>query len=188
LQTKIAFKLIVLTMVRTGELIAAKWSEIDFMKQLWRIPADRMKMGQEHIVPLSRQVIRLFQEVNKLNGDSEYVFPNRNRPTSHISENTLIYALYRLGYHSRATVHGFRATASTILHEQGFRADVIERQLSHGERNSVRAAYNHAQYLKERTEMMQHYSDFVEAEGWRGEALYGRASQKRSGKLELISP
>jgi len=163
LQTKLGLELLILTFVRSGELRGAKWEEIDFDKAEWRIPAERMKMKEIHIVPLSRQAIGILKELHRLNGSWPHVFPSRTKPeTSHISENTLLYALYRMGYHGQATTHGFRATASTILNEKGFRADVIERQLAHGERNKVRRAYNHAQYLPERIEMMQHWADFID--------------------------
>jgi integrase len=124
-----------------------------------------MKMRQEHIVPLSRQAVKVLKQLQPLTGQWKHVFPNQHRPTGQMSENTILYALYRMGYHSRATGHGFRSTASTILNEQGFRPDVIERQLAHGERSSVRAAYNHAQYLPERREMMQWWADFLDGLG-----------------------
>jgi integrase len=161
LQTRLAFNLLLLTFVRTGELRGARWEEIDFEKSEWRIPAERMKMRDPHIVPLSTQAIAVLQELKPISGDREHVFPNRNKPMASISENTLLYALYRLGYHSRATPHGFRATASTILNENGFRSDIIERQLAHAERNKVRASYNHAQYLPERREMMQWWGNYL---------------------------
>jgi integrase len=160
-QTILGFKLLILTFVRTGELRGAKWEEIDFDKSEWRIPAERMKMKEQHIVPLSTQSLLILKELQTLNGFREYIFPNRNKPLTFISENTLLYALYRMGYHSRATPHGFRATASTILNEHGFRPDVIERQLAHAERNKVRASYNHAQYLPERRQMMQWWADYL---------------------------
>lgn len=162
LQTKLGLKLLILTFVRTKELRGARWEEIDFAKKEWRIPAERMKMRDKHIVPLSDQAIGLFEQLYELNGHREHVLPNRNRPVTYISENTLIYAIYRMGYHSRTTAHGFRATASTILNEHGFRADVIERQLAHAERNNVRASYNHAQYLAERREMMQWWANYLD--------------------------
>jgi integrase len=121
-----------------------------------------MKVREQHIVPLSNKVLELFRTQQQISHNCEYIFPNRNRPTTCMSENTVLYALYRMGYHKRATGHGFRATASTILNEHGFKSDVIERQLAHGERNKVRAAYNHAQYLAERREMMQWWSDFID--------------------------
>ena len=163
LQTKLAFKLLMLTFTRTGEIRGARWEEIDFERKEWRIPAHRMKMGELHIVPLSAQAIDVLKELHPINGQREYLFPNRNKPMTFISENTLLYAIYRMGYHSRTTVHGFRATASTILNEHGFKPDVIERQLAHSERNKVRASYNHAQYLAERKEMMQWWDDYLGA-------------------------
>lgn len=161
-QTKLALRLLLLTFVRTNELRGAQWTEIDWNKAEWRIPAERMKMKELHIVPLSKQTIAVLRELEQQTGHRTYVFPNQQNPAKFMSENTMLYALYRMGYHSRATGHGFRSTASTILNEHGFRADVIERQLAHGERNSVRAAYNHAQYLGERREMMQWWADYLE--------------------------
>lgn len=130
-QTKIALKLALLTFVRTTELRGAKWEEIDFKKAEWRIPAERMKMKVEHIVPLSKQALKAFKELQSLNGHREFVLPNRIKPSKFISENTLLFAMYRMGYRGVATTHGFRGTASTILNENNFRSDVIERQLAH---------------------------------------------------------
>jgi integrase len=171
LQTRLALRLLLLTFVRTVELRGAQWPEIDFDNAEWRIPAERMKMRELHIVPLSRQAVAVLREMEKLTGGKQtknpvdephYIFPNQNKPNTYISENTMLYALYRMGYHSRATGHGFRSTASTILNENGFAPDVIERQLAHDERNKVRAAYNHAQYLPERRKMMQWWADYLD--------------------------
>lgn len=163
LQTKLGLKLLILTFVRSGELRGAKWEEINFEKAEWRIPAERMKMKEPHIVPLSKQAFSILQQLKQVNGSRPFIFPNSNKPNAHfISENTLLYALYRMGYHSLTTVHGFRATASTILNEHSFSSDVIERQLAHGERNKVRRAYNHAQYLPERRLMMQWWADHLD--------------------------
>lgn len=162
-QTQLAWKFMVLTFVRTTELRGAEWTEIDLEKAEWRIPAERMKMRDPHIVPLASQAITVLKALLLITGHREHVFPNANRPMTFISENTLLYALYRMGYHSRATTHGFRATASTILNEHGFRPDVIERQLAHTERNKVRAAYNHAQYLPDRRQMMQWWADHLDS-------------------------
>ncbi len=139
-----------------------QWQEIDWHKAEWRIPATRMKMKQLHLVPLSRQAIAVLRELEQLSGSRQYIFPNLHNPATFMSENTMLFALYRMGYHSRATGHGFRSTASTILNERGFRPDVIERQLAHSERNTVRAAYNHAQYLPERRKMMQWWADYLD--------------------------
>lgn len=162
LQTKLALQFLLLTFVRTGELRGARWDEINFDKAEWRIPADRMKMRETHVVPLSKQSASLLRELEKLTGQWDYVFANQHKPSGFMSENTMLYALYRMGYHSKATGHGFRATASTILNEHGFAPSVIERQLAHAERNEVRAAYNHAQYLPERRKMMQWWADYLD--------------------------
>lgn len=159
--TKVALELLVLTFVRPGELRAAKWKEFDFDAKEWRIPAERMKMKEEHVVPLVDQSIKLLESIKLLTGNYEYVFPGYHDFRKPMSENTLTYAIRkRLGFD--ATAHGFRTVASTVLNEAGFRFDVIERQLAHAERNKVRAAYNKAQYLSERREMMCWWADFIE--------------------------
>ncbi|NDE89539.1 MAG: DUF4102 domain-containing protein [Alphaproteobacteria bacterium] len=160
--TKLALRLIILTFLRTTELRGAKWEEFDFEKAEWRIPAERMKMKETHIVPLAKQAVVILEQLKKLNEKSEFVFPARSNAFKCMSNNTMLFALYRMGYHSQTTVHGFRSTASTILNELGYRSDVIERQLSHGERNKIRAAYNHAQYLPERRTMMQGWADYLD--------------------------
>jgi integrase len=161
--TQLAIRFTLLTFVRTGEVRGAEWSEFDFDKKEWRIPAERMKMRDKHIVPLSTQVLEVLEEIRPYSGKSQYIFPNQNNDNKCMSENTMLYALYRMGYHSRTTIHGFRGTASTLLNENGFKPDVIERQLAHAERNGVRAAYNHAEYLSERRALMQWWSDFVDS-------------------------
>jgi integrase len=162
LQTKLALKLLLLTFVRTIELRGAEWSEINFDAAEWRIPASRMKMRDPHIVPLSKQALEVLRELQRHNGNRQYLFPNQHKPSIFMSENTMLFALYRMGYHSRTTGHGFRATASTILNENGFPSDAIERQLAHAERSKVRAAYNHAQYLPQRRTMMQWWADYID--------------------------
>ena len=162
-QTKIATKLLMITFVRTIELRGARWEEINFDKAEWRIPAERMKMRKPHIVPLSKQAIALFRQQQQSTGNYDFVFPNRNRPTTYISENTILYAIYRMGYHNRTTAHGFRGTASTILHESGLFDSVhIERQLAHGERNQSKGSYDHSQHLAKRAEMMQWWGDYID--------------------------
>jgi integrase len=163
-QTKLAVQMLMHTFVRTTELRGATWDEIDFGKAEWRITAERMKMRRPHIVPLSKQVLEMLQELQQLNGTWQYVFPQEHKPIKHMSENAVLYALYRMGYHNRTTGHGFRHTASTILNENGFNADHIERQLAHVEGNKVRGAYNHAQYLPERRKMMQWWSNYVDGQ------------------------
>lgn len=159
-QTRLALQMLAHTFVRTSELINSEWVEFDIDNALWVIPATRMKMKTEHIVPLTDNVIKLLNEVKQLSGHSKYLFPGRN-PQKPISNNTLLFALYRLGYKGRMTGHGFRAVASTILNESGFNPDVIERQLAHCERNEVRGAYNRAEYLKDRAKLMQWWSDYL---------------------------
>lgn len=163
LQTKLALKFLLLTFVRTGELRGAEWTEINFSKAEWRIPAERMKMREQHVVPLSTQAIAVLRDLQARTGNRQFVFPNQHKPMGCMSENTILFALYDMGYRFKATGHGFRATASTILNENGFAPDVIERQLAHCERNKVRAAYNHAQYLAERRKMMQWWGDYIES-------------------------
>lgn len=162
LQTKLALRLLVLTFVRSGELRAAEWTEFNLEAAEWRIPAERMKMRAPHIVPLSRQALEALDQLKKLTGKGRFLFPNQSKSDACMSENTMLYALYRMGYHSRATGHGFRATASTILNEQGWKADAIERQLAHAERNKVRAAYHRSEYLDERQRMMQGWADYLD--------------------------
>ena len=140
-QTQLALKLLAHTFVRTNELIGAEWGEFDIDAALWIIPAGRMKMKTEHVVPLSAESITILEELKAIGGGNRFVFPGRNRDKP-ISNNTLLFALYRLGYKGKMTGHGFRAVASTALNEMGFRPDVIERQLAHCERNEIRGAYN----------------------------------------------
>ncbi len=162
-QTILGLKFALHTFVRTSELRFAKWDEFENLETdeaLWRIPAERMKMRKEHLVPISGPVKRILEELKEISNRSSFVFPSETKKGV-ISENTLIYAMYRMGYHSRATVHGFRGTASTVLNENDYNADWIERQLAHYEGNSVRAAYNSAQYLKQRRMMMEWWSDHL---------------------------
>ena len=164
--TAIALRLMLLTFVRTVELRGARWGEIDLDRAQWRIPAERMKMREPHIVPLSRQAMGLLRELHLHTGQSEMLFPNFRDPKNCMSTGTLNAALTRMGFSGKGTIgfsaHGFRATASTILNEAGFRPDVIERQLAHTERNQVRASYNQAQYLEERRTMMQQWADMID--------------------------
>jgi len=165
LQTELALRLLCLTFVRTNELVGAQWSEIsnlDGAEPTWTIPAERMKMKEEHVVPLSRQAVEVLRDLRAIAGDSPYVFPGRSRDKP-ISNNTLLFALYRLGYKGKMTGHGFRAVASSLLNEAGYRPDVIERQLAHKERNAVRGAYNRAEYLPERRKMMQQWASMIDA-------------------------
>ena len=162
--TRVALKLMILLFVRTRELIEAKWEELDLENAIWRIPAERMKLRVEHLVPLPQQALALFDELKQFRGESEYVFPGDINPKRPMSNNTLLYGgIYRMGYRSRATIHGFRSLASSILNESGkWNPDAIERQLAHSEKDQVRAAYNRANYLQERKQIMQWYADHLD--------------------------
>ncbi|MES9949343.1 MAG: integrase arm-type DNA-binding domain-containing protein [Candidatus Thiodiazotropha sp.] len=161
--TRCALQLAPLVFVRPGELRHAEWSEIDLDKAEWRIPAKKMKMSTVHLVPLSTQAITILNEIKPLTGHGKYVFPGVRSNKRPMSENTITGALRRLGYASgEMTGHGFRSMASTILNEQGWHKDAIERQLAHMERNSIRAAYNYAEYLPERIKMMQAWADYLD--------------------------
>lgn len=162
--TQCALRLAPLVFVRPGELRKAEWAEIDLTEGQWVIPAERMKMREKHIVPLSKQAIASFAELQALTGRGRFVFPGARTNSRPMSENTVNAALRRLGYSTDdMTGHGFRHMASTLLNEQGWNRDAIERQMAHGERNSIRATYNYAEYLPERRRMMQAWADYLEA-------------------------
>ena len=162
--TKMGLRMVMLTLTRTKEIRHSTWDEFDLEsdKPVWRIPADRMKMNRDHMVPLSRQAVEVMKKVKRFSRGDQFVFEQQNNPQKPMSENTMLYAMYRMGYHGRATVHGFRATASTILNEKGFRSDVIESLLAHVEKNQVRAAYNRAEYLDERRKILQWWADHLD--------------------------
>jgi integrase len=161
--TVCALRLAPLLFVRPGELRAAEWQEIDLDAAEWRIPAEKMKMGSAHIVPLAAQAITVLRELQPLTGHGRFLFPGQRSAKRPMSENTINAALRYMGY-DKATMsaHGFRAMASTLLNELGYKPDVIERQLAHVERNKVRAAYNRASYLEERRQMMQQWADYLD--------------------------
>ncbi|KVE67301.1 integrase [Burkholderia vietnamiensis] len=156
--TRLALRFMALTFVRTKEMIQAEWSEFDEAAAEWRIPAERMKMRDPHIVPLSRQALGVLVELRQINSQHRFVFYSV-QGRGPISNNTMLYALYRMGYKSRMTGHGFRGLAATALRELGYSRDVVERQMAHAERNQVTAAYVHAEYLPERRQMMQAWGD-----------------------------
>jgi integrase len=164
-QTALALRLLCLTFVRTNELIGARWEEftnLDGAAPTWEVPAERMKVKAPHLVPLAPQAVVVVKELRVLAGGSEFMLPGR-RGDKPISNNTLLFALYRLGYKGKMTGHGFRAVASSALNEAGYRPDVIERQLAHKEPNKVRAAYNRTEYLPERRQMMRQWAKMVDA-------------------------
>lgn len=164
LVVKLALQMVAYTFVRSGELRGATWSEVDLDHKEWRIPPERMKTGRPHIVPLSRQVVKILEYAQELRrGGPGYVFPGIRTASRMLSENTLNVALRRIGYtKEEMTCHGFRATATTLLYENGWPDEAVERQLAHIQTNSVRAAYDHAKHMEKRREMMQWYADHLD--------------------------
>ena len=161
--TRNALKLIMLTFVRTSELINARWAEIDLEKREWIIPAERMKMGKAHVVPLSSQAIDILEKQSEISGNSELVFPSSVKPQKSISNNTILGAIKRLGYRGRMTGHGFRALAmSTIKQELHYRHEVVDRQLAHVPKSKIDRAYDRAMFLEERKKMMQDWADYID--------------------------
>lgn len=173
---RLGMKLLVMTFVRPGELRNAVWSEIDWSQKLWRIPAERMKMDRDHVVPLAQQTMAILEELKDLTGHSDYIFPSLWTPQKPITDVTLLKVLKILGYDGdkKITPHGFRHTASTILNERRFNRDVIERQLAHADQDKIRSTYNHAEYLPERREMMQWWADYLDNIVQNGTLIVGR--------------
>ena len=169
--TKHAVNLLALTFVRTKELIEAQWSEVDFNGRVWRIPPERMKMGVAHIVPLSQQAMDILSELRAITGGNRNLFPSVRGDGKTMSNNTILYALYRMGYHGRMTGHGFRGVASTALNELGYDERHIELQLSHLYGGEVKRAYDHSKHLTERTKMMQAWADYLDAQRGIGQVL-----------------
>ena len=159
--TVLAMRLLILTATRPGEIRGAIWPEFDLDAGLWIIPAERMKMREEHRVPLSAQAVEVLRTMQTLSGGG-LVFPSPYYPSKPLSENTFNSALARMGYKNTATAHGFRALFSTVANECGWNPDVIERQLAHAERNEVRAAYHRSTYLADRTKLMQWWADYLD--------------------------
>lgn len=160
--TRLAMKLMALTFVRTSELIGARWAEFDLEAGRWDIPPERMKMKTPHIVPLSSQAVTVLRTLQLVSGHGALLFPGERDHEKPMSNNTILKAMERMGYKGRMTGHGFRGIASTVMHEMGFNHAHIELQLAHQERDQVSAAYNHANYHKERAKMMQHWGDYLE--------------------------
>ncbi len=150
------------TFLRTSEIRFLTWDCIDFEKNILTVPKELMKMKREHVVPMSKTVYDALKDLQKITGIYKYVFASIKKPeTQPFSENAMLYALYRLGWKGRTSVHGFRHLASTTLRELGFQRHVVEKQLSHEVKNKVEASYNKAEYLPDRTKMMQFWSDFI---------------------------
>lgn len=161
--TRLGLQLLSLTFVRVGELRHMRWDELREDGAIWVVPGERMKARLPHVVPMSTQAQRVLTKLKELTGDRALVLESPRQPRHPLSENTFLFALYRLGYRGRMTAHGFRALASTVLNEEsGFPHDVIERQLAHQETDAVRAAYNRATYLTQRRALMQWWSDWLD--------------------------
>lgn len=169
--TRIAVNLMMLTFVRTSELIEAEWSEIDLDNGIWIIPWQRMKMGRrkinpdttDHRIDLPKQAIELLNELKTITGNSRYLFPGQRDHSKHMSNNTILMALKRMGYKGKMTGHGFRTLAASALEEIGYRREVIDRQLAHKERNKIQAAYFRAEFIKERKELLQAWADYIDS-------------------------
>src|SRR5690606_21838091 len=159
-QTFLALKLLLVTFVRTSELVEARWEEINFEKAMWVIPGERMKMSLPHMVPLSRQSLTIFRELKELNGNREFIFPGYYNPRTYMCKNTMLVAIKRMGYSGKMTGHGFRSLALGILKEKlGYPHDIADRQLAHVPKSSIDRAYDRAQFLPQRIGMMQEYAD-----------------------------
>lgn len=163
-QTTIAIQLLLYLFLRTAELRKGAWPEVDFKRSLWVVPAEKMKMRRVHMVPLPRQALVLLEQLREINSDDERMFPNTKSRTGVMAATTINRALEYMGYRGAEAVtgHDFRATASTILHEQGYGSVVVEMQLAHAQKNQVARVYNHAQYLEERRAMLQAWADYVD--------------------------
>nr|WP_174408660.1 site-specific integrase [Desulfovibrio psychrotolerans] len=160
---KCALQIAAYTFLRSSEIRKAPWSEIDFESRLWRIPAERMKRNNPHLVPLSDQAISVLRELHPLTQNADFIFPSVRTDSKPLSENTLNVALRGMGFSKeQMTLHGFRAMASSLLNERGYSSDWIEKQLAHTERNKVRAAYNRADFLQDRIRMMQAWADYLD--------------------------
>jgi integrase len=157
--TRCALALLMLTATRPGEVRGARWEEIDEASATWRIPPERMKMNTEHLVPLSRQALGVLKLMRRISGSGDLVFPSPFYPSATLSDGTMNSALARMGYKGSATAHGFRTLFSTSANEAGWKGELIEKQLAHEDRDDVRAAYNRAQYVAERTKLLQWWAD-----------------------------
>lgn len=174
-QTYLAVNFMMLTFVRTSEMIQARWDEFDLKAKTWLIPASRMKMGKEHVVPLSSQAVAILEELRELHNHPVYVFPSRNSRNRTMSNNTILMALDRMGYRGKMTGHGFRALAmSTIMEKLGYRHEVPDLQLAHAKRGDVARAYDRAKFLSERTTMMQEWADYLDNIAQNGTVIVGK--------------
>ncbi len=179
-----AIKILMLTFVRTSELINAKWSEFDLTNAQWQIPAERMKTGGSHIVPLSLQVIALLKQQKEETGhlDTEWVFPGQVQPRKPMSNNTILFAIGRLGFKGRMTGHGFRALAMSAIKEKlGYRHEVVDRQLAHLHKSKIDRAYDRAKFLDDRTQMMQEWADYLDEAAGRGKVIVADFKTRAKG-------
>jgi integrase len=182
-RTRKGILLLMLTFVRTSELIKSTWDEFDFEKGQWEIPAERMKTGKPHVVPLSRQAVKILKELKEETGHLKvkWVFPSQVRPRNHMSNNTLLFAIGRLGYKGRMTGHGFRALAmSTIKENLGYRHEVVDRQLAHDPKSKIDRAYDRAKFLDERKKMMQEWADYMDAVASQGKVVVANFKRKKA--------
>ncbi len=162
--TQLALKLTIYTLCRSNEICNAAWAEFDFETNLWTIPADKMKMSRGHIIPLSRQALEVIETLRPYTEHSPYLFPSDRSKTGVIAGESLLKALRVMGYDKQTlTIHGLRAMASTLLNEQGYNPDIIEKALAHSDKNEIRAVYNRAEYLEQRRNMLQEYADYLDA-------------------------
>jgi integrase len=185
--TRLAMRLLAFSFVRTSELIEAEWPEFDLENARWDIPPERMKMKSRHIVPLSLQAVEVLRALRLLTGNGRLVFPGANDKNKPMSNNTILFALYRLGYKGRMTGHGFRGLASTILHENDFADEHVELQLAHQKRSKVAAAYNHAKYLSQRSTMMQWWADYLDDQLAQARQSVAPAELAHSGRTRDLS-
>jgi len=167
------------TLTRPGEAASTRWDEIDIENKTWTIPAEKMKMKREHVIPLTEQALEILETLKPISGHREHLFPAERNPRTHINKQTANMAIKRMGYEKKLVAHGLRALGSTILNEQGFDYDVIEAALAHTDKNQVRAAYNRADYLKRRIPMMQWWSEHIE------EAMYTKPKRISRGNKSL---
>lgn len=175
LQTKLAVEFLMLTFVRTNEMIKAEWNEFDFDDKQWLIPAKRMKMRKDHIVPLSQQAIEILEKLQNLHSHPKYVFPSRHNRNNHMSNNTILMALRRMGYQGKMTGHGFRALAmSTIMEKLDYRHEIVDVQLAHAKRGDVAKAYDRAKFLEQRIIMMQRWADYLDQVAQGGKVIQAK--------------
>lgn len=162
-QTIKAFQLMWLTLGGPNEVVGAMWSELDLDRAIWKIPAERMKARREHILPIPKQAVSLLSAMHHITGHTDFVFPNRDDRKRCMAHASFRGALKKMGWATKFSPHATRTCGSTRLNEMGYRADIIEAQLAHSEPNSVRRAYNHATYFRERAEMMQKWADILDS-------------------------